>query len=103
MCWYMTEQDKVGRPILAAAAFPAALFSLTATLCAQQPVLHLTLAQAEQLAVQNNPALSAAKFTAAAAAQVPTQYHAAYAPSFSGSITGVGADNGSRLAAGGLN
>jgi outer membrane protein len=99
----MTEQDKVGRPILAAAAFPAALFSLTATLCAQQPVLHLTLAQAEQLAVQNNPALSAAKFTAAAAAQVPTQYHAAYAPSFSGSITGVGADNGSRLAAGGLN
>jgi outer membrane protein len=68
-----------------------------------QPVMHLTLAQAEQLAVQNNPALSAAKFTAAAAAQVPTEYHAAYAPSFSGSITGVGADNGSRLAAGGLN
>jgi outer membrane protein len=99
----MTEQDKVGRPILAAAAFQAALFSLTATLCAQQPVTHLTLAQAEQLAVQNNPALSAAKYTAAAAAQVPAEYHSAYAPSISGSITGVGADNGSRLAAGGLN
>jgi outer membrane protein len=55
------------------------------------------------LAVQNNPALTAAKFTAAAAGQVPAEYHANYSPSFNGSVTGVGADNGSRLAAGGLN
>jgi outer membrane protein len=84
------------------------LFVLTAVVLAnpahaQHPILHLTLTQAEQLAVQNNPALTAAKFTAAAAAQIPTEYHAAYAPAFNGSITGVGADNGSRLAAGGLN
>jgi outer membrane protein len=47
--------------------------------------------------------LTAAKFTAAAAGQVPAEYHANYSPSFNGSVTGVGADNGSRLAAGGLN
>jgi outer membrane protein len=34
---------------------------------------------------------------------VAPQYKAAYAPNFSGNLTGVGADNGSRLAAGGLN
>jgi outer membrane protein len=70
---------------------------------AQQPTLHLTLAEAERLAVQNNPALTAAKYTAAAAGQVQAEYHAAYSPSFTGSLTGVGADNGSRLAAGALN
>jgi len=70
---------------------------------AQQPTLHLTLAEAERLAVQHNPALTAAKYTAAAAGQVQAEYHAAYSPSFTGSLTGVGADNGSRLAAGALN
>ena len=65
--------------------------------------MRLTLAEAQQQAIQNNPAFSAARYTAAAAAQVPAEYHAAYSPSFSGSVTGVGADNGSRLAAGGLN
>jgi outer membrane protein len=34
---------------------------------------------------------------------VPQQYKANFEPSLSGSFTGVGADNGSRLAAGGLN
>ncbi len=65
--------------------------------------MHLTLAQAEQLAVQNNPQLSSAQFSASAAHQVPNQYRANYAPSVSGMFTSVGADNGSRLAAGGLN
>jgi outer membrane protein len=65
--------------------------------------MHLTLAEAQRVAIQNNPQFTAAKFTAAAAEQVPAQYHAAYEPSLFGSLTGVGADNGSRLAAGGLN
>ena len=65
--------------------------------------MHLTLAEAQRLAIQNNPQFTAAKFTAAAAEQVPAQYHAAYEPTLFGSFTGVGADNGSRLAAGGLN
>src|SRR4051812_16134546 len=68
---------------------------------AQQP-LHLTLAEAQRLALQN-PRIASAKFTAAAAAAVPAQYRAAYEPVLYGSLTGVGADNGSRLAAGGLN
>src|SRR3954451_8595794 len=78
------------------------LLLAAAGLYAQAP-MRLTLAEAQQQAIQNNPAFSAARYTAAAAAQVPAEYHAAYAPSFTGSITGVGADNGSRLAAGGLN
>src|SRR5579864_4705220 len=79
------------------------LFLLAAGgLFAQQP-MHLTLAEAQRLAIQNNPAFSAARFTAAAAAQVPVEYRSAYQPTAFGSVTGVGADNGSRLAAGGLN
>ena len=77
-------------------------FTIAAGLCAQQP-MHLTLAEAQALAIQNNPQFSAAKFTAAAAAQVPAQFRAAEQPNLFGSVTGVGADNGSRLAAGGLN
>ncbi len=76
-------------------AFPAGLMA--------QQSMHLTLADAQRLAVQNNPQYSAAKFTAAAAHQQPNQYRAAELPNLSGSITGVGADNGSRLAAGALN
>ncbi len=69
---------------------------------AQAP-LKLTLAEAQQLAIQNNPRFSGSRFTAAAAHQVPAQYHANFEPSVAGSLTTVGADNGSRLAAGGLN
>jgi outer membrane protein len=68
-----------------------------------QPAMHLTLAEAEKLAVQNNPQLSSAHYNAAAAHQVPNQYKANLAPNVFGSFTGVGADNGSRLAAGSLN
>ena len=69
---------------------------------AQQP-LRLTLVEAQRLAVQNNPQVASAQFIAAAAHQVPAQYHANFEPSLAGSFTSVGADNGSRLAAGGLN
>jgi outer membrane protein len=70
---------------------------------AAQNTLHLTLAEAERLAVANNPQLSAAQFNAAAASQVPLELHANFEPTLSGAFTGVGADAGSRLAAGGLN
>src|SRR3954469_5716374 len=77
---------------------------LFAAACASaQPPMHLTLADAQRLAVQNNPRLTAAQLTAAAAAQGPKQYRAAYEPTAFASLTSVGADNGSRLAAGGLN
>jgi outer membrane protein len=71
--------------------------------CVAQAPLRLTLADAQRLAIQNNPQFSAASLTAAAAHQVPAQYHASFEPSLAGSLTTVGADNGSRLAAGGLN
>jgi outer membrane protein len=63
----------------------------------------LTLAQAEQLAVQRNPQLSEARFSAAAVHQTPLEQRAALLPSLTGLVTAVGADSGSRLAAGGLN
>jgi outer membrane protein len=68
-----------------------------------QDTLHLTLSEAHRLALQNNPYITATQLNAAAAAQVPAQFSAAYQPTVFGSVTGVGADNGSRLAAGGLN
>jgi outer membrane protein len=82
--------------------FAAGLFFSIAILQAQPPT-HLTLAQAQQLAIQNNPQFTAARYNAAAAYQVAPQYKAAYEPNVFGSFTSVGADNGSRLAAGGLN
>jgi len=79
-----------------------AVCALPALLVAQAP-MRLTLAQAQQLAIQNNPQFTAARYNAAAAYQTAPQYKAAYEPTVFGSFTGVGADNGSRLAAGGLN
>jgi outer membrane protein len=78
------------------------LLAIPAWVGAQQP-MHLTLADAQRLAVQNNPQYSSAKYIAAAAHQQPAEYRAAELPNLSGAITGVGADNGSRLAAGALN
>ncbi len=68
-----------------------------------QETLHLTLSEAERLAIQNNPALQSAKFTASAAGQVPLELRSGLEPTMFGSVTGVGADSGSRLAAGTLN
>jgi outer membrane protein len=80
------------------------LVAAVAAAWAQAPApARLTLDEARRLAIQNNPQFTAAKYNAAAAYQVAPQYKAAYAPSLSGSFTGVGADDGSRLAAGGLN
>jgi outer membrane protein len=68
-----------------------------------QPTTHLTLAEADRLALQNNPNFSVAKLNAAAAYQIPAEYRAGYEPTVYSNFTGVGADSGSRLAAGGLN
>jgi outer membrane protein len=68
-----------------------------------QTPMHLTLADAQRLAAQNNPQVPASRLEAAAAHQVAPQYRAALQPNFSGSFTTAGADNGSRLAAGYLN
>jgi len=79
-----------------------ALFLLSGLLQAQSST-RLTLTEARRQALQNHPALSAARYNAAAAHQSAPQYKAAYSPTLTGNFTSVGADNGSRLAAGGLN
>ena len=68
-----------------------------------QDTLRLTLAEAEKLAIQNNPQFGAAKLNAAASYEVPVELRANALPTMFGSITAVGADSGSRLAAGALN
>jgi len=82
---------------------PIACLCLSQAPLRSQPAIHLTLGEAQRLAIQNNPQLTAARFNAAAAYQVPLQYRANFEPTLAGNLTGVGADNGSRLAAGGLN
>jgi outer membrane protein len=82
---------------------PIGVLCLSQTPLRSQPAIHLTLGEAQRLAIQNNPQFTAAKFNAAAAYQVPLQYRANFEPTLAGNLTGVGADNGSRLAAGGLN
>ena len=67
-----------------------------------QDTLQLTLAAAHKLAIQN-PQIAASRYMAEAAAQVPVEIGSAFQPTLFGSVTGVGADSGSRLAAGGLN
>lgn len=63
----------------------------------------LTLKQAEAIAVANHPQIKAASLTAAAAEQVTTEVRSAYYPAAYGNLTGVQAETGTRLAAGGLN
>ena len=63
----------------------------------------LTLEDARRIALQNHPHIRAAQSAAAAANDVTTETRSAYYPNIYGSLTGVEADNGSRIAAGGLN
>lgn len=74
-----------------------------ARVAAAQPSTPLTLAQAEQNALQNHPQVQAAQYTARAANEVVRETRSAYFPIAFASVTGADAENGSRIAAGGLN
>jgi outer membrane protein len=63
----------------------------------------LTLAQAEALALQNNPQITIGKLRALAAHQYVREVRSALLPSAYLSVTAVDSNPGSRLAAGGLN
>jgi outer membrane protein len=63
----------------------------------------LTLAEAEQLALKNNPRISESQFQERASEQVVREFRAAYFPGLTGNITAAGSDSGTRLAAGALN
>jgi outer membrane protein len=63
----------------------------------------LTRAQAEALALKNNPNISVATLNALASHQLVREQRSVLLPTASANVTGVGADPGSRLSAGGLN
>jgi outer membrane protein len=79
-----------------------AVLLFAAPLWAQQPAKELTLADAEKLALQTNPRIAAARLMAAAAYEVPKEFQAGTSPAIAANVTGVGADSGSRIAAGAL-
>ncbi|MHB8499396.1 MAG: TolC family protein [Candidatus Acidiferrales bacterium] len=80
-----------------------AAVALSSTPASAQSAQTLTLQQAEQLAIQNHPLIQAASNLASAAKAQVTEARSAYYPTVYGSLTGVGAENASRIAAGGLN
>jgi outer membrane protein len=63
----------------------------------------LTLQDAEKIAIQNHPQIQAASYLAAAAKAQVTEARSDYYPHAYGSVTGVKAENNSRVAAGALN
>jgi len=64
--------------------------------------MRLTRAQAEQLAIKNNPQISVGHLLALAQHQIYREARAAELPNFNGSITAVDANEGSRIGAGSL-
>jgi outer membrane protein len=81
------------------------LLLLVATGCVpawpQSPAM-LTLADAQKIALQNEPRLASASLTAQAAGQVVKEARSAYFPTVSGNLTSVGAEEGTAVAAGAL-
>jgi outer membrane protein len=63
----------------------------------------LTLKQAEELAIKNNPQISVGRLIALASEQVTRQVKSNLWPTATGDITGVDAQSGSRITAGALN
>lgn len=72
---------------------------LTAAAAAQTP---LTLEQAEQAALKNHPQIGASVFNALVAREVTREIRAGLLPNLSGSVTGVGGQDGTRIGAGTL-
>jgi len=67
------------------------------------PVQSLTLQDAEKIAIQNHPQIQAAMNLATVAEEQVKQQRSAYYPAAVGNITGVDAQNNSRITAGALN
>jgi outer membrane protein len=86
------------------AQMPGASHSQSMSAPVQPPTspLRLTRAQAEQLAIKNNPRISVGRLLALAQHQVYRQTRAAELPTFNGDITAVDAHEGSRIGAGSL-
>jgi len=68
----------------------------------QGTTMRLTRRDAEQLAIKSNPRISVGRLLALAQHQVSREARAAMLPAFTGNITAVDANEGSRVGAGGL-
>lgn len=77
--------------------------TLSGAMVFAQSVQKLTLAQAEAIALSNHPQISSFRYNALAANEATREAKSAYYPTAIGSLTGAGADDNSRIAAGGLN
>ncbi len=84
------------------ASFFSVLVLAVASGMAQSPQ-SITLKEAQDIALSRQPQLRAAQLTAQASQQVVTEARSAYFPFASGNMTGAGALDKSRFAAGGLN
>lgn len=69
----------------------------------QRPRLRLTLKQAEDLAIKNNPQITGARLQALAAHQVVREQRSNYWPTATANLTAVDSYDDSRITAGGLN
>ncbi len=66
-------------------------------------VQKLTIQEAENLAIKNNPQISVYRLLYLASKQVTREQRSAYYPTIGGNLTAVGGQQGSRIAAGNLN
>src|SRR5690242_19377742 len=69
------------------------------TAFAQTPAI-MSLAQAQQTALQNHPRIASAALTADASRAAVNEVRSAYYPTLSGNVTGAGAEHSSTLSAG---
>lgn len=107
----LRESSNFKKPneLLLDAAFPPQAGSHTTSPATPQAppapgiLMRLTRAQAEQLALKNNPRISTGKLLALAQHQVYREARAAELPNFSGAITAVDAKESTRIGAGTLN
>jgi outer membrane protein len=76
---------------------------LGAATAAAQSGPSLSLREAEARALQQHPQVLAGQYAARAGAEITREVRSAYFPTVFGSVTGVESQDGSRIAAGGLN
>ncbi len=80
-------------------AFVGSGMMCAATAFAQPPAV-MSLAQAQQIALQNHPRIASAALTADASKAAVNEVRSAYYPTLSGNVTGVGAEHNSTLSSG---
>jgi len=91
------------QPQQAPQTLPAPIAPAAPRLPTTGPVQKLTVQDAEALAARNNPQISVYHLIYLASNQVTREAKAAYYPTMYGSLTAVGGQQGSRIAAGNLN